>query len=134
MDTLDNTRQTIQETEQRICDRQIKRLVVRLPIVAFAWFMLIPENWEILLWPISAPLAWVADSILSIGKMAAVSPMPGAVRGVLASTAIVAPVAGIIILLNDCIGVRVKAFAEGRSFFRIAIAPFVWLFGLALFI
>lgn len=132
MDTLDNTRQIIRETEQRICDQRIKRLVIRLLTVAFAWFMLIPENWETLFWPISAPLAWVADTIPSIGKMAAVSPMPGVVRGVLASTAILAPIAGIIILFNDCVCARVKAFAKGQSLFKIVIAPFAGFFVAAL--
>jgi hypothetical protein len=88
--------------------------------------MFIPENWETLFWPISLPLAWVADSIPSIAKMTAVSPIPGAVRGVLASMVVLAPIAGIVTLLYDCIDIRVREFAAKRSAFKTAIAPFAW--------
>jgi hypothetical protein len=97
-----------------------------MAFAAFAWFMFIPENWETLFWPISLPLVWVADNIPSIAKMTAVSPIPGAVRGVLASMAVLTPIAGIVLLFNDCIDIRIWEFAEKkRSAFKIVIVPFV---------
>lgn len=131
MTPQDPTRQLIQDTERRLCDQRIKRLAIRLLLAAFAWFMFIPENWETLFWPLSAPLAWVADSIPSIGKMAAVSPMSGVVRGVLASSVVFAPIAGIVLLLNDCLSIRVREFTTGRSLFRILVAPLAGVFAIS---
>jgi hypothetical protein len=105
-----------------------------MAFAAFVWFMFIPENWETLFWPVSLPLAWVADFIPSIVKISAVSPMPGAVRGVLASMAILAPIAGIIALLNDCVGLRIQEFANQSSAFRILVGiPFAALVVLGAF-
>jgi hypothetical protein len=84
------------------------------------------KNWETLFWPISLSLAWVADNIPSIAKMTAVSPIPGVVRGVLASMVVLAPIAGIVVLFNDCIDICVRELAAKRSAFKIAIAPFAW--------
>ena len=112
-----------------VCDSRIKRLTIKMALVVFAWFMFIPENWETLFFPISLPLALVADNIPSLAKMTAVSPMPGAVRGVLASMAVLVPITGIIALWNDrdCVDIRARKFAEQASAFRILISPLVWI-------
>lgn len=114
----------VRRAESVTCGLRIKRLVIKMMAAAFAWFMFIPENWEILFGPFGFPLAWVADAVPSINKMAEVSPMPGTVRGVIASSVILAPIAGLVVLFKDCIAIRVREFEEQRGIRGIIIAPF----------
>lgn len=119
--------------ESFTCGLRIKRLVIRMTVVAFAWFMFLPEDWESVLGPLGLALAWVADAVPSINKMAVISPMPGAVRGVVASSVILAPIAGLIVFFKDCIYIRVRKFEKEKGVRGVVVAPLAGICFLAIF-
>ena len=101
-----------------------KRMYMRLKLVAlflFLWGLLLPQDWQQLLGVFGGPIAWVADFVPSIKKMAAISPMPELIRGYFGLAFLILPACCVWVLKNVSIGKAIQGAIK-----REGLAKFIY--------
>lgn len=98
----------------KTADKKMGKFIIRLIILLSIFGMLFPADWRQMFGVFGGPIAWCAEIIPSIKKVASVSPISELVQGFFGTTFLLIPVLYIIFIRMEVLGLRFKQMKKEK--------------------